>query len=418
MKEQLTVRSALRDEWGKIFRDRVILVILLIGPIFYTFFFASLYSHRALTDIPTLVYDEDQSQLSQEIIQALDVHQSIKIVGEVHSAQALQEAIDLGKARAGVVIPSNLEAQLKHGNVTPIITFVDGTNLMITNSVLKGANEVVATYSYGTSSKKMQQQGMQDEQISAALSNIPFSSRTLYNSTFDYEDFLVTGMAGTTLQQVIFMAVGMAIAREKEEQTWGRFATWKNKPWNIAFVKMFPYWLVSLANIFIVMTILTSIFKLSFRGSAWSVLLIAASFSFAVAAIGYVISLVAPNKIIALQVSMLVALPSFSLSGHSWPLEGMPKLMVAIAHGLPLTYFLEALRTIMLKGLGTAYILKDCISTVVIGLIALLVGLLYSRFISFRQMADHEMMSDDQAADLPAVVETPVIAAQTTTASI
>nr|WP_018749995.1 ABC transporter permease [Paenibacillus sanguinis] len=390
MNEELTVRYALADEWKKIFRDRVIFTILLIGPIFYTFFFASLYSHRTLTDIPMLIYDEDQSQLSQEIIQALDVHQSIKIVGEVRSAEALKAAIDKGEARAGAVIPRNLESLLKRGTATPIITFVDGTNLMITNSVLKGANEVVATYSYGASSKRMQQQGMNDVQVGAALSNIPFSSRALYNSTFDYEDFLVTGMAGTTLQQVVFMAVGMAVAREKEDKTWGRFAVWKRNPWKIAFVKMFPYFLISIANIFVVTLILTSVFELSFRGSAWSLLLIAIIFSFTVAAIGYVISLIAPNKIIALQVSMLVALPSFSLSGHSWPLEGMPDLLQGIAHVLPLTYYLEALRSIMLKGLSTPYILNSCIATAVIGLVALLIGLLYSRFISFRKIAGQE----------------------------
>lgn len=221
---------------------------------------------------------------------------------------------------------------------------------MITNAVVKGANEVVTTYSYGTTTKKLQQQGMKDEQVSATLSIIPFTSRTLYNPTYDYVDFLVTGMAGTTLQQVMFMAVGMAVAREKEERTWSRFAVWKRSPWKIMFVKMFPYWLIGILNVFVVMAILTSVYELSFRGSAWSILLIAVVFSFTVASVGYLLSLIAPNKITALQISMLVALPSFSLSGHSWPMEAMPKFLQVIAHGLPLTYFLEAVRAVMLEG--------------------------------------------------------------------
>lgn len=106
----------LAEEWKNIFKDRVIFVILLIGPIFYTFFFASLYSHRAVLEIPTLIYDEDQSQLSQQIIQALDAHQSIKVVGEVHSSRELRQAIDNGEARAGVIIPADLEAKLEAGN--------------------------------------------------------------------------------------------------------------------------------------------------------------------------------------------------------------------------------------------------------------------------------------------------------------
>ncbi|MEF2968059.1 ABC transporter permease [Paenibacillus sp. M1] len=417
MNTRMTIGSALADEWKKIFTDRVILVILLIGPIFYTFFFASLYSHRAITDVSTVVYDEDHSQLSQEIIQALDAHMSIKIVGEVYSEAELQQTIDEGSARAAVVIPAGLDAKLKHGTITPVITFVDGTNLMITNSVLKGANEVIATYSYGASSKKLMQQGLQDEQVSATMTSIPFSSRTLYNPTFDYEDFLVIGMAATTLQQVILMAGSMTIAREKEEKTWGRFAVWKRSPWKIAFVKMFPYWMIGILNVFVVLSILTSVYKLSFRGSVWSLLLIAVVFSFTVAAIGYVLSLILPNKITALQISMLVALPSFSLSGHSWPMEAMPKVLANIAHGLPLTYFLEALRTIMLKGLPTSHILNDCISTAVIGLIALLAGLLYSRFVSFKNITDDEEHYESTTPALPIAAQ-PVSAAPTTTVSM
>lgn len=417
MNGRITIGSMLAEEWRNIFRDRVIFVILLIGPIFYAFFFASLYSHRAVLDIPTLIYDEDQSQLSQEIIQALDAHQSIKIVGEVHSSQELRQAIDNGKARAGVIIPADLESKLKRGTPTPIIAAVDGTNLMITNAVVKGANEVVTTYSYGTTTKRLQQQGMKEEQASATLSIIPFTSRTLYNPTYDYVDFLVTGMAGTTLQQVMFMAVGMAVAREKEERTWSRFAVWKRSPWKIMFVKMFPYWLIGILNVLVVMNILTSVYQLSFRGSAWSILLISVVFSFTVASIGYFLSLVSPNKITALQISMLVALPSFSLSGHSWPMEAMPKFLQVIAHGLPLTYFLEAVRAVMLKGLTTAQILKDCIATGLIGLITLLASLFYSRFVSFRHTADHDA---DQELALPAPAFTessqpPVMAAQTTT---
>lgn len=410
----ITVGSALQDEWKKILRDRVIFVILLVGPIFYTFFFASLYNQRAVTEIPTIVYDEDHSELSQEIIQAMDAHQSINIVGEVYSNKEVREAIDNGKARAAVVIPYDLEAKLKHGTVTPVITFVDGSNLMITNSVIKGANEVIATYSFGASSKKLQQQGLQDEQISTTLSNIPFSARTLYNPTFDYEDFLVIGMAATTLQQVIFMAVGMSVAREKEDQTWDRFAVWKRSPWKIAFVKMFPYFIVSVLNVFVVLSILTSVFKLSFHGSVWSILLAGVVFSFTVSSIGYLLSLVAPNKIVALQISMLVALPSFSLSGHSWPLEAMPKFMSFIAHGLPLTYFLDSLRTVMLKGLPTHHILNNCVATAVIGLITLLSALLYSRFISFRKLDEGQQTAMvDHAA--PVTTQSFSAASSTTT---
>ncbi|GJM76770.1 hypothetical protein HMSSN036_89860 [Paenibacillus macerans] len=38
MNDRLTIGSMLAEEWKNIFKDRVIFVILLIGPIFYTFF--------------------------------------------------------------------------------------------------------------------------------------------------------------------------------------------------------------------------------------------------------------------------------------------------------------------------------------------------------------------------------------------
>ncbi|HEX2922756.1 MAG TPA: ABC transporter permease, partial [Chloroflexota bacterium] len=71
------------------------------------------------------------------------------------------------------------------------------------------------------------------------------------------------------------------------------------------------------------------------------------------------ISTVSQTQSQALQMSMLVILPSILLSGFVFPREAMPLLLYDLGYVVPLTYFLRILRGIVLKGIGMEYLWGD-----------------------------------------------------------
>jgi ABC-type multidrug transport system permease subunit len=75
--------------------------------------------------------------------------------------------------------------------------------------------------------------------------------------------------------------------------------------------------------------------------------------SFAMSAplgMGLLISTVSTTQTQALQLSFFVMLPTIILSGFMFPREAMPTVVYWLGFALPLTYFLQVIRGIVLKG--------------------------------------------------------------------
>lgn len=375
----------IKREWLYIFKTPKIFAILFIVPIFYTLLFGYSYSANTLKEIKTVVVDHDQSQLSREIIQAFQESETFNIVGYLNSEKEIEEALALGEVKVGLIIPENFYGKLISGENTPLLTIIDGSNLIYTNYATRAANTIVSTYSFGTSLTKLQQTGLHEDEVKTTLSHIPYRSRVLYNPTSNYSMFLVYGLVGTILQQVLFLGISLTISRERENGIWHQFAEWKYTPWRLAFAKTSPYFMINLINTLTTLFLCLYVFKLPLEGDILALFILSCSFTFSVLGIGYLASLFAKTQLTATQVSMLVALPSFVLSGFTWPLETMPKFLVSISQILPLTHYLDGFRHIVLKGNSIDFIWNDVISLLLIGLISFLIAFLATRFLFFRE---------------------------------
>ncbi|MEW9701335.1 ABC transporter permease [Paenibacillus sp. SI8] len=393
----LRIGKLITEEWMHILKDRRLFLILFFVPVMYTFLFGSIYVHHKVTEMATVVMDADQSPLSRQIIQAFEESESFQITKEYHSEEEVKQALSSGEAKVGLVIPSNFEAKLKHGETLPLLTLIDGSNMMISNSATKGANEVITTFSMGFSQKKLQmQQGLQSEQIMNTLSPIPFRYRVMYNPAFNYSDFMLYGLTGAILQQVLFLGIALTITRDKDNGTWQRFAAWKREPWRIAYVKTAPYFIINMFNTVIALVIAFLVFGTPFNGSLLLGLGLTLCFTFAVSGIGYFISLFSGNQLGATQTAMLIAVPSFMLSGFTWPFEAMPKALQIFGHMLPLTYFLDGMRNIFVKGNELSAIWHDGIALVLTGAITYFLAMLFTRFVVFSKHKVKDTVIDSQ----------------------
>lgn len=395
----LQIGKLITEEWKHILKDRRLFLILFFVPILYTVLFGSIYLHHKVTEMATVVIDEDQSPLSRQIIQAFEQSETFQIKKEYHSEDDVKRALSSGEAKVGLVIPSNFEAKLKHGETLPLLTLIDGSNMMISNSATKGANEVITTFSMGYSQKKLQlKQGLQNEEVMNTLSPIPFRYRIMYNSAFNYSDFMLYGLVGAILQQVLFLGIALTITREKDAGTWQRFEAWRRNPWRIAYAKTAPYFLINFFNTSVTFVIALYAFGAPMSGSLLVGLAIVVSFTFAVSGIGYLISLFSSNQLGATQTAMLIAVPSFMLSGFTWPFEAMPKVLQVLGHMLPLTYFLDGVRNVFVKGNDFSVIWHDCVSLILTGALTYFIAMLLTRFIIFSKKKSKDTAAGTRTA--------------------
>lgn len=80
-------------------------------------------------------------------------------------------------------------------------------------------------------------------------------------------------------------------------------------------------------------------------------------------------SVVVPNQLKATEILMVIATPSFILSGFTWPLSQMPQAVQAIANVIPLTHFLKAFRILIIEDGAFSQTTRPIWNMIIIGLV-------------------------------------------------
>jgi len=366
-------------EWKRLFYDKTIRNIVFLVPILYMTLFGFLYIEKKVTEISTVLVDADQSELSRELSRAFDADETFAVTAIAATEAEAMKLVEEGEARVALIIPAGLEKNVKTGREAEVLTVIDGSNMLISNAAVRAANSVIKTVSAGATLKKLEASGIWGEEGKTLYTGIDFRYRVLYNPTFSYLTFMVFGLAGTVLQQVLFLGVALSVSQEKEQGTWARTIS-SNSFFLITACKLLPYLLAGTFNMFLGFALLLKGFGIPYYGSVADLMLVATLFNLAVATIGYMISYLFRDQLQSTQIAMLIAVPSFMLSGYTWPLESMPAAVEAIGKSLPLTYFLDGVREILTKGHGLSAVKQDLLVLAFMSALSLFVAYLIYQF--------------------------------------
>jgi ABC-2 type transport system permease protein len=133
-------------------------------------------------------------------------------------------------------------------------------------------------------------------------------------------------------------------------------------------LKALPFWIMGVA-ILISLRLMFPLFRVPFEVDSMAMIALLTLFIASVTFLGILVSIAIPSQLKATEVLMVVATPSFILSGFTWPLSQMPGWIVAIAKTIPLTHFLQALRKVMLYQAGMEEITSELNSLLIMTLV-------------------------------------------------
>ena len=337
------LRSIFWKEFIQMRRDRATLGLMLGVPIMQLMLFGFAI-RQEVRDLPTMVFDMSRSQESRQLAQQFEATDNFHIRGQVNSYAKAIAAVDDGHARAVLVIPETYARDLKRGRPTEVQVLVDATDPTGANSAIGAALLVGQRTNVQILSSKV-----------GALPNttpVDMRVRPLYNPALDSALFIVPGIIGMILSNILIVTTAMAVVREREHGTLEQLIVTPLTRSEIMLGKIAPYALVGLVQISAVLIVGHFLFHVPVRGN----LLIAycVSFLFIVAnlGLGLFISTLANNQAAAIQVSFFFLLPNVLLSGFMFPREAMPIGARWIGLVIPLTYFLQVIRGVLLKGVG------------------------------------------------------------------
>jgi len=306
--------------------------------------------------VPTVVFDLSRGAESRQLVKEFENTHYFKLLGEVHSDQALQSAIVSGRAKVGIKIPPDYSANLVNGRQTQVQVLIDGSESTTALQVLNSSQQLGFLKSLAI------------EGISPAQFKIDVRPRLLFNPNLQSANFFVPGLIGIILQLVTVFLTAFAIVRERERGTLEQLLVTPVSKGGLIVGKLLPYTVIGFVQTVLVLLVMVFLFQVPVRGSVTLLLFLSLLFLVPALGIGIVISTFAKNQGEALQMSLMSMLPSFLLSGFVFPRESMPLLIYILSFFIPATYYLEVLRGIILRGAGIDALWEEALALTGFGL--------------------------------------------------
>jgi ABC-2 type transport system permease protein len=173
--------------------------------------------------------------------------------------------------------------------------------------------------------------------------------RILYDPMLTTSWVLVPGLAGLILVFIGTLITSLGVVRERQSGTLEQLAVMPLRAWDVIAGKIAPYLMVAVVDLVLIIVIGMSVFHVPFAGNVAVFALGAGLFLLVTLGMGVLVSTVSQNQGQAIQLAFMIVLPQVLLSGLIFPVSSMAAGVRWISYVLPLTYFIDISRGVMLK---------------------------------------------------------------------
>ncbi len=348
--------SLIRKEILQILRDPNTLLIAVMIPIVELF----LLGYAATNDVrnvPLAVWDQDHGPAARALLDAFQAADYFRLAYVVDSEAALRDLLDMGRARAGLIIPPDYTDNIRTQGWAQVAFVLDGSDPTVAAKSLSAAELIGQAHATRIQSQRLQR-------VSQATPRPPLEVRTQvwYNPDLKDAYFMVPGLIGVILSALSSVLTATAVVRERERGTIEQLIVTPIRPWELVVGKLIPYVFIALVDTLEVLFIGSVWFKVPIRSPLTDILLLSCLFLISGLGVGLLASTLAATQQEAILMVWMTILPSIFLSGFFFPIEAMPKALQWLSYLFPLRYYLRIIRAQMLKGVPMSMLQGDIVA--------------------------------------------------------
>jgi drug efflux transport system permease protein len=327
-----------RKDLTQTVRDRLALALALVLPVILTALLGTAIS-LTVTDIPIVVQDLDQTSLSRSYADAFRSSLTFRVVA-LPPDRSPEWAIASGRARAALIIPEHFARDLHRGRLAEAQFLIDATD---TNTArLTRGNAGLVTRAF------VQQRG-----VSAPRLAIRTATRLWFNPGREPTKFYGPGALVLTLSIFPTVLAALAMSREGEQKTILQAYVSSITAHEFLIGKILAGMTVGLAQLALTLTLVLTLFGLSFKGDPTPVIVAGLLYLFCVVSFGTMVGAALPNQAAAVQaVGLGGFLLAFLLSGLIFPIENIPAALRWVSSLVQARYFIVVVRDAFLQGGG------------------------------------------------------------------
>ena len=188
------------------------------------------------------------------------------------------------------------------------------------------------------------------------------NTKLLYNPQMRSAYNFVPAIMGMLLMLICAMMTSISIVREKERGTMEVLLVSPVKPLMIIVAKVIPYLVLAFVILTTILLMGRFVLDVPLAGSIVWIYLVSTIYILLALSLGLLISNIANSQLMALLLSAMVLLvPIVMLSGMMFPIESMPRVLQYVSAIVPPRYYIEAMRKLMIMGVGITEIAREVI---------------------------------------------------------
>ncbi len=329
-------------EFLQLRRDRITFAMIVGIPIVQLMLFGYAINTEP-KHLPTAVVIAEHSEFTRSFLAAMKNTGYFDFVAELDSEPAAHAALARGELKFVVNFPADFTRRLLRGERPAVLIEADATDPAAAGAALASVSQLASSVA--------------GKDLGGALAPLrggeaPFDVQVhrLYNPEGLSQLNIVPGLMGVILAMTMVMMTGLAMTRERERGTMENLLAMPSTPLEVMTGKIIPYVFIGLIQSSIILLAARWLFDVPFVGSVAVLYAVALLFICANLTVGITLSSLARNQLQAMQLTFFYFLPSILLSGFMFPFEGMPRWAQAVGSLIPTTYFMRAVRGILLKG--------------------------------------------------------------------
>lgn len=327
----MTLRYLIQKEFLQIRRNSFMPKIIFIFPIVIMCVMPWV-MNQEVKNIVVNIVDHDRSVLSQQLVHRIEASPYFIFGGQKESYAVALKEIEHSKADIVMVIPQDYSRHLTQGRPSQILiaaNAVNGTKGAIGSSYL---SQIV-----------MVNNGVQVERALVSTLN-------LYNKSQSYKVFMIPALMGILMMMLCGFLPALNIVGEKEKGTIEQINVTPVSKWAFILAKLIPYWIIGLLVLSVCILLSWVVYGITCQGPLGLVYLLAILLALFFSSLGLVISNYSDTMQQAMLVMWFFVVCLMLLSGLFTPTRSMPDWAYATTYINPMHYFIDAIRTVFVRG--------------------------------------------------------------------
>lgn len=342
----------LQKEFLQVFRNRTILPLIFVLPMVQLLILVNA-ATMDMKNMRMVVCDHDHSSISRRIIGELDASPFFILTGQVSSVNDAVKMMEQGTADLVLVLPSGLEKDIMNALPSKIQLLANAINAQQAQLGYGYVQQVTNRFGANLS---IENSGVEP------VSNISITNSYWFNPQLNYKHFMLPGILTILISIIGLFLSSMNLVREKEMGTIEQINVTPVRKYQFVAAKLIPFWIIGLIELSLGIFVGWLLYGLPLSGSLFLVYGIGSIYLIGLLGMGLLISTFSNSQQQVAFISYFFLLIFILMSGIFTAADNMPIWAQRINVVNPVYYFIDVMRSIMLKGSGFIDLLPQIIA--------------------------------------------------------